>query len=208
MEAVLQVSFVKYNTKRVGRHQSKVRLQKPKAIGRWKMLICVLGKLVICIMPVVFMLLSCRASNLGMPNSWETYHNPRYGFEFPYPSNWIPFPMPDNRDGRAFRDPKNPNLEIRGWAGNKLPEIQASSPKKSAKDSPKPQLQNFETDQGLTGELQVVVGSDISLMTLTLSQGKVQYNWQGQCESKRFANNYRFFYYVATQYSLPPSEEK
>ena len=116
--------------------------------------------------------------------------------------------MPDNRDGRSFRDPKNPSLEIRGWAANKLPDMIALSSKKLFKNSPKPQLQNFTTDQGLTGELLVEVGSDISVITLTLSQGKVQYNWQGQCDSKQFADNYRFFYYVATQYRLPSKEEK
>jgi hypothetical protein len=28
--------------------------------------------------------------------------------------------MPDNLDGRAFRDPQNPTAEIRGWAANQL----------------------------------------------------------------------------------------
>ena len=177
------------------------------SLPSWKMRTFVLGKLVVGITPLVLILFSCRASNVSMPNSWDTYHNPRYSFEFPYPRNWTPFPMPDNRDGRVFRDPKNPTLEIRGWAGHKLSEIRASSSKKSAKQSPTPQRQNFTTDQGVTGELQVEIGSDISLMTLTLSQGKVQYRWQGQCESEQFADNYRFFYYVATQYRLPPEEK-
>ncbi len=171
---------------------------------------CVLGKVVVSITPLVLILLSCHASNTGMPNSWDTYRNPRYGFEFPYPSNWIAVSMPDNRDGRAFHDPNNPKLEIRGWATNKLSDLKASSPNKNkpAQESPNSQLKNFTTDQGLTGELLVVVGSDISSMTLTLSQGRVEYNWQGQGESQQFADHYRFFYYVARQYRLPPPKEK
>lgn len=168
----------------------------------------VLGRLVVNLTPLLLVLLSCQQSNVDLPNSWDTYRNQRYGFEFLYPSNWIPFPMPDNRDGRAFRDPKNPSLEIRGWAVNKLPEIKPLSLKKPVKESAKPQLQNFTTAQGVTGELQVEVGSELSVMTLTLSQGKVQYKWQGQCDSKTFADNYRFFSYVATGYRLPSPEKK
>lgn len=169
---------------------------------------CVFGKLVVSIAPLVLLLFSCHASTGGMPNRWDTYRNSRYGFEFPYPSDWIPVSMPDNRDGQAFRDPNNPTLEIRGWAAYQLSDIKALSPKKPTRESPNPQQKNFTTDQGLTGELQVVVGSDISSMTLTLSQGKVQYNWQGQCGSQQFADHYRFFYYVARQYRLPVPKEK
>jgi hypothetical protein len=208
VEAVLLVSLVKHDPKQVGRHKAKVSHPQPRVISRWKKLMGVWGKLFLGILPLILMLLSCRPSNLGIPNNWDTYHNSRYGFDFPYPSHWIPFPMPDNRDGRAFRDPKTPSLEIRGWAANKLVEIQASSPKKPDQESSNPQRQNFTTDQGLTGELQVEVGTDISLMTLTLSQDKVQYNWQGQCESKQFADNYRLFYSVATQYRLPSPEQR
>lgn len=170
------------------------------------------------------MLLSCQASKVSRQGSWNTYRNPRYGFEFPYPSDWVSFPMPDNGDGGAFRDPKNPSTEIRGWAANKLSEIvipPSSSgglskgryrlnvealPKNALQDAPKSQQQNFTTDQGLTGKLQVDVGSNTSLMRLTMNQDKVQYNWQGQCNSKQFADYYRFFYYIASQYRLPSPE--
>jgi hypothetical protein len=160
------------------------------------------------ITPLVVMLFSCGASNLGEQGSWKTYHNSRYNFEFPYPSNWQSFPMPDNRDGRAFRDPKNPSAEIRGWAANKLSVIEIPSSPSSLKNSSPAQLQNFTTQQGLTGQLQVEVGSERSLMTLSLSQGKVQYYWQGQCDSKLFADYFRLFYYIAGQYRLPPSEKR
>jgi hypothetical protein len=59
----------------------------------------------------------------------------------------------------------------------------------------------------LKGNLEVEVGSDISVMRLTLSQGKVQYNWQGQCDNKKFASYYRFFYYVASQYRISPPQQ-
>ncbi|HBB33460.1 MAG TPA: hypothetical protein DDZ80_05575 [Cyanobacteria bacterium UBA8803] len=132
---------------------------------------------------------------------WTTYRNPRYNFEFPYPSNWIAFPMPDNRDGQAFRDPQNPDFEIRGWAEFAM--LDASSLPRQA---PSPQ-KNFTTNQGAVGKLQVDLGSQTSLMTLTLNQGEVLYNWQGQCQSKQFADCYRFFYYVASQYRLPVPEK-
>lgn len=205
MEAVLPVSIVNYVTKGVGRHNSEVRSQKRKDAQRWRLEAGVFGKLLGCILPLVLILLSCRAVNLDAQSSWNTYRNPRYDFEFPYPSNWTPFPIPDNRDGRAFRDPQNPNFEIRGWAADILSALQASSPNSAPKDLAETQQQNFTTDQGLTGKLQVEIGTDTSLMTLTLSQEKVLYNWQGQCESQQFADYYRLFYYIARHYRLPPS---
>jgi hypothetical protein len=212
------VSIFNDLTKQVGRHKSQVTNHQPREASQRRTGTCVVGKLVAGITPLVIMLLSCRASNIGSQSNWDTYRNPRYGFEFPYPSNWVPFPMPDNRDGQAFRDPQNASSEIRGWAANKLSETVDSQTKKEghrlnlepspssmpAKDSPKFQEQNFTTEQGVTGKLRVEIGSDTSLMTLTLSQGNVLYNWQGQCNSEQFADYYRFFYYVARQYRLPP----
>lgn len=171
------------------------------------------------------MLSGCQASNSGSPGSWSTYRNQRYNFEFPYPKNWVSVPMPDNGDGGAFRDPKNSSVEIRGWAANKLPETGVSPTSRefyegqprlknktsalavTAKNAPKSQQQNFTTEQGLTGKLKVKIGSQTSLMTLTLNQGKVEYNWQGQCDSKQFADYYRFFYYVASQYRVLSPEK-
>jgi hypothetical protein len=114
--------------------------------------------------------------------------------------------MPDNRDGRAFRNPENPQSEIRGWAVNRLPEIKPSSPQNTVKPPSNSQQQNFTTEQGVRGRLNVEVGTDISLMTLTLIKGPVQYNWQGQCESEQFADCYRLFYSVARQYRLPQAD--
>lgn len=151
-------------------------------------------------MPLIILLFSCRAANLGQQSSWSIYRNPRYNFEFPYPNNWVSFSMPDNRDGLAFRDPRNPGVEIRGWAANDLSDFETSARNRPLNSHPR----NFTTQQGLRGTLQVAVGADLSLMTLSLNQGKVRYNWQGQSESEQFADYYRFFYYVAEQYRLPP----
>ncbi len=124
------------------------------------------------------------------------YHNPRFGFEFPYPSNWVTGPMPDSRDGQTFSDPTSPTVEIRGWAGFNLEEFKSPN-------TAQPLKQNFTTAQGLTGDLEVEVGTQISMMTLILNQGSLRYYWQGRAPSKQFAEYYRFFYYSASQYRLP-----
>jgi len=182
--------------------------QRSQNFSRWRVRAFGFGQLIITSTLLVILLLGCHSSNLRSQSRWNNYRNPRYGFEFPYPSNWIAFPIPDNRDGRAFRDPQNPKAEIRGWAGNQLSEPKTSSPHSQPKALPRTQRQNFTTAQGLTGKLQVDIDSDTSLMTLTLSQRQVQYNWQGQCNSQQFADYYRFFYYVASQYRLPPPEKQ
>lgn len=110
--------------------------------------------------------------------------------------------MPDNRDGLAFSDPQNPAVLIIGIAGDRLPEIELSAKQKSP---PKSTQQNFTTEQGRTGKLQVDVGADFSSMTLTLIQGRIRYHWRGQSPSQQFADYYRFFYYIASQFRLPPS---
>ncbi|NEP60033.1 MAG: hypothetical protein F6K31_24015 [Symploca sp. SIO2G7] len=143
---------------------------------------------------MLFLLSSCSDS----PNRWKTYQNPRYKFEFPYPSNWESIAMPENLDGEAFRDPNNPSVEIRGWAFNQLPETESSSSNSTSTDSP-----NFTTEQGVTGQLRVEVGVDTSLMILTLNQGQVEYHWQGRSDSEQFADYYRLFNYIASQYHLP-----
>jgi hypothetical protein len=146
------------------------------------------------------MLWGCRASDTQSP-TWRTYKNPRYSFEFPYPSTWVAAPMPDNRDGRAFRDPQDPEVEILGVAGDRLPEIELAP---SGQKNPHQFMQqNFTTQQGVTGKLYVELRSDISLMRLTLIQGRIRYYWQGRAPSKEFSNYYRFFYYVAGQYRIP-----
>ncbi|NER51522.1 MAG: hypothetical protein F6J92_33690, partial [Symploca sp. SIO1A3] len=107
------------------------------------------SKFVVGFILLLFILSSCRASNLVAQNSWKTYENPRYKFEYPYPSKWESIPMPDNLDGRVFRDPNNPSVEIRGWALRQLPESQSSSPSSTSTDSPASESPNFTTEQGV-----------------------------------------------------------
>lgn len=114
--------------------------------------------------------------------------------------------MPANGDGQAFSNPLQAEVEIRGAAGYSLPENKEARHKSLHHKQPKVSKQNFTTQQGLTGELQVEVDAQISSMKLTLTQGKVLYSWQGQAPSKQFADYYRFFYYVASQFRVPPSQ--
>lgn len=202
------MSIVNNCPKRVGYQTSAVSTHQQTNSGRWQTRAWALGKLVVSITPLVVILFGCSTTTLDEQDTWTIYRNPRYNFEFPYPTNWESFPMPDNRDGRAFRDSNHPSAEIRGWAANQLPAIDMPSYHNRLINSSPAELQNFTTQQGFTGQLQVEVGAKTSLMTLTLSQGKVQYYWQGQCDSKVFANYFRLFYYMASQYRLSPPQEQ
>ncbi|NEO30274.1 MAG: hypothetical protein F6K36_07490 [Symploca sp. SIO3C6] len=155
---------------------------------------------------------------MNAPSNWNTYRNPRYSFEFPYPSNWQALPMPENLDGQVFRDPQNPTLEIRGWAklletavspttGVNSSSLETQSPTSKGDEIALSQQQNFTTNQGFRGKMQVEIGTQISSMKLTLSQGQVVYNWQGQSQSENFADYYRFFYEIASQYRIPTPED-
>lgn len=157
------------------------------------------------IAPLTVLLVSCQGTDVNLPASWNTYRNSRFNFEFLYPSNWKPFPLPDNLDGRAFRHPENPNCEIRGWA--EFAQLGTPPPENTSKPLNSSQPENFLTEQGETGKLQVDLNSDISVMTLTLTQNNISYNWQGRCESEQFADYYRFFYYIARQYRLLVPDE-
>lgn len=164
---------------------------------RWLVLTCAIA--------VGLIVSDCQLSNKNSLGTWKIYHNQRYAFEFPYPSNWVPSPMPANRDGQAFSDPLQPDVEIRGSAGYSLPEINKMRYKSPHHKHAKVSTKNFTTQQGLSGELQVEVGSDFSSMTLTLTQAKVLYIWQGQAPSQQFADYYRFFYYIASQFRVSPA---
>lgn len=122
--------------------------------------------------------------------TWKNYKNPRYGFEFPYPSNWKTLATPTNADGIVFVSPKNNTVEIRAWASNEI--LESRTPEKP----------NFQTTQGLTGILAVEVGNSVSSMTLTLRQNQVKYNWQGRTPSQEFQNYYPLFYYIVQQYRV------
>lgn len=162
---------------------------------RWLILACAIA--------IVLILADCQSPNQISPGTWKIYHNQRYGFEFPYPSNWVTEPIPANRDGQAFSDPLHPDVEIRGSAGYNLPLIEGAFPKPLQYKHPKVPKNNFITQQGVIGELLIEVGADFSSIRLRLTLGKVQYNWQGQAPSKKFADYYRFFYYIASQFRVP-----
>jgi hypothetical protein len=125
---------------------------------------------------------------------WETYQNPRYGFEFPYPSNWTS-QIPDNNDGVSIVPPKNQNTEIRAWAGKDLPEIQNP-------DSLKEVDSNFQTVQGLSGVMVVEAGQTVSSIKLTITHKQVKYYWQAKTGSKEFKEYYPLFYYMAKEYKI------
>lgn len=121
---------------------------------------------------------------------WQTYSNSRYGFEFPYPSNWNVLKSPDNNDGIALVSPRSQTVQIRAWASNRLPNNGNNIET------------NFQTTQGVSGVLLVEVSQQVSYMKLTITRGKVTYYWQGQSPSQDFSNYYPLFYYIAQQYRI------
>jgi hypothetical protein len=164
-------------------------------------------RLVWVLVLLTMLLQSCQSSRLNSSATWKIYRNQRYQFEFPYPSNWIATPMPDNRDGQAFRDPQQPEIEIRGWAEHNLSGRILNSRTSIPKNTAQPLQLNFTTQQGVTGQLQVKVGSDLNIMELRIKQGVVLYHWRAQAPSKKFADYYRFFNYIASNYRLPPASK-
>jgi hypothetical protein len=141
---------------------------------------------------IILAAIMCGCSNsTEQATTWKTYANRRYGFEFPYPSNWNTLLSPENQDGIAFVSPGG-DVEIRGWAGNQLRSLEKSVDQRG----------NFKTKQGRSGQLAVDVGLEVSSMNLTLTQGEVHYYWRGQCRNEKFGDYYRFFYYIATEYRI------
>jgi hypothetical protein len=153
------------------------------------------------VIALLIILWGCTANNFNAGGiTWKTYSNSRYGFEFPYPSNWTSLAAPENDDGIAFISPQNNTVEIRGWASQQLlnPIVTEQEPVKKLKP-------NFQTAQGISGVLLVEVNQQVGSMTLTLTHGQVKYYWQGRSKSKDFQDYYRLFYYIAQQYRIPKS---
>lgn len=147
---------------------------------------------------------------LAPENGWETYQNSRYGFEFLYPKDWIAEPPPDNQDGQAFRAPDRPGVKVAGWASqipkaaDQVAEGEVTDPENV---SPDPIKENFVTEQGLSGELEVQIAAETSSLNLTLVHEGVIYRWQGRSPSQQFEDYYKFFSYVASQYRVLSAPE-
>lgn len=141
------------------------------------------------------LLLGCRASDFSSAGSWETYRNDRFGFEFLYPKLWVSSDRPENRDGIAFHDPKNPQVEIRGWAS---PELTHSS---------RNLLTNFTTQQGNSGNLEVKISARVSSMTMTIVKGNLRYSWRGSSLNAQFDRYYQLFYYIASHFQISDRSE-
>ncbi len=146
------------------------------------------------VIALLIILWGCTANDFNAGAiAWKTYSNSRYGFEFPYPSNWTSLVAPENDDGIAFTSPQDDSVEIRGWASQQLPNDQESVKKIKS---------NFKTIQGVSGVLVVEVDQRVGSITLTLTQNQVQYHWQGRSKSQEFPDYYRLFYYIAQQYRI------
>lgn len=177
-------------------------------------------------------ILSACGGSQVVPGEWQIYHNRRFDFSFPYPSDWLALPIPDNLDGRGFTDPSNLNVEIIGWAQNNLPQISPLVLPNSLytlkedywlaqkyQQSDVYELDedydldneinsfpvNFTTERGVVGWLQVEIGIEVSVMKLTIEGEDIIYYWQGQANSEEFDHYYRLFYYIASQYRVPGS---
>ncbi|MHC5742140.1 MAG: hypothetical protein ACYTXT_09555 [Nostoc sp.] len=149
------------------------------------------------VIALLIMLWGCTANDFNAGAiAWKTYSNSRYGFEFPYPSNWTSLAASENGDGIAFISPQNNSVQIRGWASQQL---------SNDRESVKKIKSNFQTAQGVSGVLVVKVDQRGGSMRLIVTQSPVKYYWQGQSKSQDFQDYYRLFYYIAQQYRIPKS---
>ena len=155
----------------------------------------------VCWIALTGLLVSCQAGNFELPGSRKIYRNRRFGYEFPYPSHWILDESPGNRDGQVLVHPENPAIKIQGWAGNSISTL-AVTPIRSSQAASSALNQNFETEQGLFGNLQIEIGETMSSMTLTLVQENVSYSLRSQSPNEEFADYYSLFYTTARQYRL------
>ena len=150
------------------------------------------------VIALLIILWGCTANDFNAGAiAWKTYSNSRYGFEFPYPSNWNSLAASENGDGIAFISPQDNSVEIRGWASHQLPNSIVTD-----KESVKKIKPNFQTAQGVSGVMVVEVDQRVGSMTLTLTQNQVKYCWQGRSKSQEFQDYYRLFYYIAQQYRI------
>jgi hypothetical protein len=143
----------------------------------------------------ILLLGSCGSGKIGAPLSSKTYQNQRFGFESIYPDNWRSTPPPSNLDGQTFYHPQNPDIQISVWANYQLSPPDADSASLKS-------IKNFTTRQGLNGALTVEVGAQTSAIHLTLVEDRISYHFEGRSPSLAFADYYRLFYDVASQYQI------
>ncbi|PSB18231.1 hypothetical protein C7B65_16140 [Phormidesmis priestleyi ULC007] len=142
-------------------------------------------------------LMSCGSNDSTSSTTWKIYKNERFGFEFPYPDRWVMSIPPENRDGIAFGDPQNPDVEIRGWAA-----YERSFMRDRKKQPSIPAPLNFKTLQGVPGNLDAKIGAESSSLTLTLVHEGTRYYWRGSTPNQKFADYFRFFNYIASHYRV------
>ncbi|MBE9042682.1 hypothetical protein IQ235_18130 [Oscillatoriales cyanobacterium LEGE 11467] len=143
----------------------------------------------------VLSLFGCGDRTFPMPKSWKTYENPRFSFELPYPGDWTSARVPSNLDGRTFYHPQNPEVRVTGWGGYLLRTGESGN---ISEVTPA----NFTTDQGVRGKLTVEVASEVTLVRLTLIDEAAIYHFEGRSPSGEFADYYRLFYDMASQYRI------
>lgn len=139
----------------------------------------------------------CSTQNLQRyENAWKIYKNYRYGFEFPYPSNWQEM-RPVNGDGIIFISPTKNSVKIIAWAGNQL--FSHTNRDRNTRISTNP---NFKNVQGISGVMTIETGVTESIITLKFARNQIKYYWQGKAPSQEFDDYYRFFHYIAQNYRL------
>ncbi len=70
---------------------------------------------------------------LELPSELKRIVNPRFGFSFLAPENWDRC-EPQNGDGCSFSHPDDPRIEIRGWAGHDVLDLDIDSSVESFMD--------------------------------------------------------------------------
>ncbi|MBD2104213.1 hypothetical protein [Leptolyngbya sp. FACHB-261] len=137
-------------------------------------------------------LLLLTLSSCKQQVTWETYHNDRYGYTFPYPSTWRAAVPPSNGDGQAFISPRVSEVQIRGWAAQVATSVEALPPS------------NFVTDQGVRGYLkqESEPQTQTIYLSLAIQQQGIRYNLLAQAPQSEFNTYQPYFYYVARGYRL------
>ena len=134
--------------------------------------------------------------------SQQIYQNERFGYAVPYPMGWVEKAAPTNRDGQVFVNPENPAIAIQAWASSNLDSTLSTPSASKTSNDPLLPLTNFETQQGIPGHLQVSIGQEVSILTLTLAQGASRYSLQAQSPNEEFASYYELFHSIARQYRI------